>query len=58
MARWLRLWIRTRRQKNVRRLRGNVARDGDIHVSRAGRVSGDTPRRSPEGIDGWDIRRT
>jgi hypothetical protein len=39
MVRWLGLWIRTRRQKSIRRLRGNVAWDGDIHASRADRVT-------------------
>ena len=41
MVHWLRLWIRTRRQKSIRRLRGNVAWDGDTHASRIGRVTTD-----------------
>ena len=39
MLQWLRLWIRTRRQKRLRQLRGNVAWDGNLDVSRVGRVS-------------------
>ena len=44
MVNWqflLRVWMRTRRQKSVRRLRGNVVWDGDINASRIGRVTTD-----------------